>query len=133
MAIPTVSANTLLKYSTRRRVVAVAFLLFGALPMAFADPGPGPPQGPPPELVEACRGKTIGDPCSFVLGGRQVEGFCGKDRNETITCPAGGVRYSLRQRIERLFPILAAAHGPLRADAAGHLEARWRRLAVRIE
>lgn len=61
-------------------VIALLFLQVGMLQMASADPTPERPPGLPPELVESCKGKEIGDRCALVFGGRPVEGFCGKGR-----------------------------------------------------
>ena len=71
---------------------SLALLLLSAicvLQVASADPKREPPRGPPPELVEACQGKNVGDSCSLVFGGRPVQGVCRRGRNDIIMCGPG--------------------------------------------
>ena len=67
---------------TSLRTTALAALF--ALPLAaFAQPpadgAGGPPHGPPPEAVAACKGKAVGATASFTdRSGRTVSGPCTK-------------------------------------------------------
>lgn len=48
----------------------------GAAAACLPDRPPGPPQGPPPEAIEACKGKAAGDDCSVTHDGRTLNGKC---------------------------------------------------------
>ena len=51
---------------------------------------PGRPAGPPPEAVDACKGKSEGDSVSFSFrDGHQVTGVCHTDNGVLAARPSG--------------------------------------------
>jgi len=71
---------------TLYRHTILLFFAAVALSPASAEPNADPPRGPPPELVEACKGKKVGDSCSLIFGGRSVTGVCLRGRNDVVMC-----------------------------------------------
>lgn len=62
--------------STISRAAAALLCLAAPFTALAADAG-GPPHGPPPEAIAACKGKAIGAIASFTdRGGRTVSGPC---------------------------------------------------------
>ncbi|MGV7207808.1 hypothetical protein ACLB1G_08130 [Oxalobacteraceae bacterium A2-2] len=57
-------------------------------PPGGAPPG-GAPHGPPPEAIEACKGKAEGAEVSFTMRDRKVSGTCQKDGEVLAARPAG--------------------------------------------
>lgn len=70
----------------------------GKGPLACAPPGPPPPPpggerpGPPPEAVDACKGRAEAEACTVTFRERTIEGVCRKEPDGTgaLACAPNG-------------------------------------------
>jgi hypothetical protein len=70
-------------------VLGAAAAVWAETPNDGGPPG-GKPSGPPPEAVNACKGKSEGDSVSFSFrDGHQVTGVCHTDNGVLAARPSG--------------------------------------------
>lgn len=83
-----------------RHVIGIAaglLLLIGStLSVVYAmdgRPGPGRHMGPPPEAVDACKGKSEGTDVEFTNPrGEKVKAVCKQINGQLVAVPEGGFR-----------------------------------------
>lgn len=70
----------------------------GSMLAAQPDGAPQPGrQGPPPEMIEACKAKSQGNACSSTMrDGRRVEGTCEAPQGRPLACRPKGHRPGMR-------------------------------------
>jgi hypothetical protein len=69
--------------------LAVASMAAVAQNDSMQPPPGGAPHGPPPEAIEACKGKAEGAEVTFTMRERKMSGTCQKDGDVLAARPAG--------------------------------------------
>lgn len=73
---------------TRKCIMAAIFLLL--TPTIGCSAGKGRPQGPPPEAIQACKDKEVGDTVQFTgRQGETLEATCQEIDGQVVAVPEG--------------------------------------------